>query len=82
MKIFYMIRYTAKPLKRGWCAIYKNQIPIEKNKAGVGYSHLVRKRREQIMKTKDPKKVTAMLSKQSSWYKEIDAIMSTHRHIR
>ena len=58
------ITYTAKPLRGGWYAIYKNTIPIEKNRAGCYTSNPTRKTRERILKTKDPKKVLFSLKKQ------------------
>ncbi|MEI6672020.1 MAG: hypothetical protein WCL02_01295 [bacterium] len=58
------IIYTAKPLKRGWYAIYKNELPVEKNIPGVGYSHPAKKRRQRIMKTKSPKKILFSLARQ------------------
>lgn len=65
------IKYTAKPLKRGWYQIFKNWIPVTKNQAGVGYSHPTRKQRAYIMKTKSPKKELFALRKQGSFYEEL-----------
>ncbi|HBB04977.1 TPA: hypothetical protein DCZ39_09165 [Patescibacteria group bacterium] len=58
------ITYTAKPLRGGWYAIYKNWIPTEPNKPGVGYSHPKRKQKQRVLKTKNPKKVIFSLEKQ------------------
>ena len=58
------ITYTAKPLKGGWYRIYKNWIPLIKNKAGGGTNHPTRKRRQQLMKTKHPKQIIYSLGKQ------------------
>lgn len=78
----YEVTYTAKPLKRGWYAIYKNWIPLMKNKAGVGYSHPKRKRRERIMRSKNPRVAIASLEKQGSRYEEMQSIISTHHRVR
>ena len=60
----YITTFTAKPLKGGWYAIFKNWIPLSKNTAGIGYSNPARKRRERILKTKNPKKTIYSLSRQ------------------
>lgn len=65
------IKYTARPLKRGWYQIFKNWIPVTKNQAGVGYSHPTRKQRAYIMKTKSPKKELFVLRKQGPAYEEL-----------
>lgn len=66
MEPLYTITYTAKPLSRGRYAIYKNWIPVVKNKAGVGYSHPARKRSQRIMTTKCPKKILYALGRQKN----------------
>lgn len=64
MEPLYTITYTAKPLSRGRYAIYKNWIPLVKNKASVGYSHPAHKRRQRIMTTKNPKQALYALRRQ------------------
>ena len=64
MEPLYTITYTAKPLSGGRYAIYKNWIPLVKNKAGVGYSHPTHKRRQRIMTTKNPKQALYALGRQ------------------
>ncbi|MEI7557598.1 MAG: hypothetical protein WCJ45_01815 [bacterium] len=60
----YTIKYTAKPLKRGWYAIYKNWIPAIPNRPGVGYNHPTKRHKERLMRTKNPKKVIYSLTRQ------------------
>jgi hypothetical protein len=65
------VKYTARPLKRGWYQIFKNWLPVEKNQAGVIYSHPVRQQRAYIMRTKNPKKALFSLRKQGPAYEEL-----------
>ena len=62
----YTVTYTAKPLSGGWYRIYKNTIPLEKNRPGIGYNNPVKTKREALLKTKNPKKILYALGRQVS----------------